>query len=238
METTKPVMFITGADKGLGLCLARKFLAEGFRVLAGQYGDGTMLERLAVEHPGDLVPVPQDVSDLASVRRSAEFVAACTPSLDILVNCAGVCFGDVHGKIAALDLSNGNTEKTMNVNAFGPLRVIQAFLPLVERGQLKKIVNISSEAGSIGANWRDYGYAYCMSKTAFNMLSQILQFELKPKGIKVLIFHPGWMRTDMGGQTAHIAPEEAADGIFRLTMKPWALDDPMYMDYTGKLFPW
>ncbi len=231
-------VFITGADSGLGYSLTVQFAQSGFRVFAGHLGDGAALHVLATQRDGNIVPVRQDVSDVASIRESARTVAGLTDGLDILVSNAGVCFGKIHGKLEELNLENGLLEKTFAVNAFGPLRVTQAFQPLLERGQLKKIACVTSEAGSIGENWRDYGYPYCMSKAACNMFCQILQRALKPAGFKVLIFHPGWMRTDMGGAKAHIAPETAAEGIYNLTMREWSPDDPMYMDYTGRVFKW
>jgi NAD(P)-dependent dehydrogenase (short-subunit alcohol dehydrogenase family) len=129
-------------------------------------------------------------------------------------------------------------QKTMDVNAFGPLRVIQQFLPLLKKGPRKLIINISSEAGSLADCCRSMEYAYCMSKSALNMASRILQNALAPAGFKVLAIHPGWMRTDMGGPEADIAPDEAADGIFELAMRQWQLDDNIYMDYQGTILPW
>lgn len=78
----------------------------------------------------------------------------------------------------------------------------------------KVIVNISSEAGSIGECWRDREFDYCMSKAALNMQSVLLQKYLKSEGIKVLAIHPGWMRTDMGGAEADISPDTSAGGRF------------------------
>jgi NAD(P)-dependent dehydrogenase (short-subunit alcohol dehydrogenase family) len=224
-------VFITGADKGLGFCLADKFSREGHRVFAGHLGDAAKLRTLQV------TPIPQNVGDIKSVKASAATVGGLTDSLDILINCAGVN-QDIEIPLPDLDLTNGALENQMNVNAFGPLRVIQSFLPIIERGAGKKIVNISSEAGSIAENWRNVGYSYCMSKAAFNMQSAILQKYLVPKKIKVLVIHPGWMRTDMGGANADITPETSADGIYKLTMLNWKLEDHNYMDYTGRLFRW
>jgi NAD(P)-dependent dehydrogenase (short-subunit alcohol dehydrogenase family) len=230
-------VFITGADKGLGFCLADKFSREGCRVFAGHMGDGAKLNTLAPPHPGSVTLIPQNVADMTSIKQSAAKVGGLTDSLDILINCAGIN-QDMETPLPDLDLTNGTLENQMTVNAFGPLRVIQTFLPLVQRGSGKKIVNISSEAGSIAENWRDIGYAYCMSKAAFNMQSAILQKYLAPQNIKVLVFHPGWMRTDMGGPTAHITPETSADGIYTLAMRAWKIDEPNYMDYTGRLYKW
>jgi len=231
-------VFVTGADKGLGFCLADTFAREGFRVFAGHLDDGAALAKLATSREGRVAPVRQDVTDMASIRSSAETVAGLTDGLDILINCAGISPPEMRRRLEELDLTNGLIEQIMAVNAFGPLRVTQAFMPLLERGSLKKIVTITSEAASIGDNWRDFDYAYCMSKSACNMLGQILQRAVKPRGFKVLLVHPGWMRTDMGGPTAHITPETAAEGIFTQTMRTWSLDDPIYMDYNGGVMRW
>ena len=235
-------MFVTGADKGLGYCLAEKFSAEGYAVLAGCLGDGAKFKELAARlgkaGGGSVTPVTQDVTDMVSVRASAQMVAGQVDSLDVLINCAGVGF-DVGTPLTKVDLTDGSLEKMMTVNAYGPLRVTQAFLGLLEKGRDQRLVNISSEAGSIGANWRDVGFGYGMSKAALNMQSQIMQRYFKPKGIKVLVLHPGWMRTDMGGPTAHISPEEAAAAVFGLTTRPWEItDEATYLDYQGKAFPW
>jgi len=158
--------------------------------------------------------------------------------LDILINNAGVFFSQTKLPLAEVDLDDGHLESMMAVNAFGPLRVTRQFLPLLEKGRLKRIVNISSEAGSISDCGRDSWFGYCMSKAALNMQCGILQRHLKPKGFKVLAIHPGWLRTDMGGAEADLDPEVSAEAIFGLATRKWSLDDPIYMDYTGKPLNW
>jgi NAD(P)-dependent dehydrogenase (short-subunit alcohol dehydrogenase family) len=231
-------VFITGADKGLGLSLVRRFVQGGFHVFAGDYLSGEDLKEAGRQFPGKLGLVGLDVTDLASVRRSAQTVAEQTSALDILINNAAVYLQKPAKPLEELDFSDLHFQKTMDVNAFGPLRVTQQFLSLLEKGQRKLILNISSEAGSITDCKRPTEYAYCMSKSALNMASRILQNYLKPRGIKLLAVHPGWMRTDMGGQDADIHPDQAAEGIFKLAMKQWQLDDDMYMDYQGTILPW
>jgi NAD(P)-dependent dehydrogenase (short-subunit alcohol dehydrogenase family) len=137
-----------------------------------------------------------------------------------------------------LDLATLPLFETLNVNTFGPLRMVQQFLPLLERGDYKLIVNISSEAGSIADCWRESEFAYSMSKAALNMQSKILQNHLKPHGFKILAVHPGWMRTDMGGAEADIHPDEAAEGIFNLAVKKWNPEDEIYMDYRAQPIRW
>ena len=114
----------------------------------------------------------------------------------------------------------------------------RAFLPLLEESGRATLVNISSEAGSVGKCWRDVGFGYCMSKAALNMQSRILEKYLASKGIKVFAVHPGWMRTDMGGANADIAPREAAQGILKLVSSWSDQESPMYVVYNGDPYPY
>jgi NAD(P)-dependent dehydrogenase (short-subunit alcohol dehydrogenase family) len=231
-------VFITGADKGLGLSLAKRFLQGGFYVFAGKYLSGKNLGGLARQFPGKLTPVGLDVTDLTSVQRAAQTIAEQTPGLDILINNAAVYLQKPIKPLEELDFTDMHFQKTMDVNAFGPLRVIQQFLPLLDQGGQKLIVNISSEAGSVTDCTRTSEYAYCMSKSALNMASRILQNYLKPRGFKVLAVHPGWMQTDMGGPEADIHPDEAAESVYDLAMKQWQPEDEIYMDYRGRVISW
>jgi NAD(P)-dependent dehydrogenase (short-subunit alcohol dehydrogenase family) len=229
---------ITGTDKGLGLALVSRFLRGGFQVHAGIHLSTDNLQALLQKHGARLHLVRLNVTKMASIRQAVAQVAGLTPGLDILINNAGVHLQKPVLPLDTLDLTDGHLEETVNVNAFGPLRVTQQFLPLLEKGTRKLILNISSEAGSIGDCKRGSEYAYCMSKAALNMQSRILQNGLGPRGYRVLVLHPGWMRTDMGGPQADIQPDEAAEGIFNLSSKSWQAGDPMYMDYLGRPLPW
>ncbi len=229
-------VLVTGADKGLGFSLAQRFLQEGTRVFAGQYQADSSLSPPAESFPETFAAVPLDVAQLDSVRRAASRVMELTPSLDLLINNAGIHL-ETRTPLPELDLSQLPLAATLDVNTFGPLRVVQQFLPLLEKGDRKLILNVSSEAGSIANCWRESEFAYSMSKAALNMQSKILQNYLKPRGFKILAVHPGWMRTDMGGADAAIEAEEAAKGIFRLAEKDWDPDDPIYMDYRGQPLP-
>lgn len=232
-------VFITGTDKGLGLYLSSTFLRAGWQVYAGIYRSVDNLQHLELEYGSHLACVSLDVTDMASVITAQQRIATLTEALDVLINNAAVYLPPKPVRqLAELDLTDGHLEETLNVNSLGPLRVTQQFLPLLEKGTTKLIINISSEAGSIGDCWRTSEYAYCMSKAALNMQSRILQNDLKSRGFKVLAIHPGWMRTDMGGQEADIHPGEAAEKIFELAMNPRSATDPMYMDYLGNPLPW
>jgi NAD(P)-dependent dehydrogenase (short-subunit alcohol dehydrogenase family) len=234
MET----VLITGADKGLGFSLVRTFLDEGFRVCAGRLGSGEQLQQLSQRFGDQLCIVTQDVADLKSVVQSLQQAAKWTDRLDILINNAGIYLRPQTERVLSdMDLSDGSLQKMMEVNAFGPMRVTQQFLPLLRHGKRKRIVNISSEAGSLAGSWRIDGHGYCMSKSALNMHCTILQRWLKPEGFKVLAVHPGWVRSDMSPQGTLDADESAA-AIFELAVRDWPLDGPIYMDHTGKTMQW
>lgn len=230
-------VLITGADRGLGYALAARFLRGGFQVLAGARGAaGDRLASLA-QPPHTVVVVPLDVADLGSIRQAFQWARQVAPFVDILINNAGVHL-EPEVALEALDLDDSYLEATMAVNAFGPLRVTQQFLPLLERGQGKLILNISSDAGSIADCGGSREFAYCMSKAALNMQSKLLWNYLAPRGYRVLTVHPGWVRTDMGGPNATVSPDDSADGIFNLATQGHQPPDEIYLDYRGKPLRW
>jgi NAD(P)-dependent dehydrogenase (short-subunit alcohol dehydrogenase family) len=231
-------VFITGTDRGLGLALVQEFVNRGFKVFAGSRRAGESLRQLASRHAGQVEIILQDVSDPASITTSFGEVEKRADGLDILINNAALCPQETLKSIHELDFSDGHLETLMSVNAFGPLRVAQAFLPLLERGHRKRIVNVTSEAGSIADSGRAGWYSYCMSKAALNMMSNILQRDLQPLGINVQAIHPGWVKTDMGGEGAQIDAKDCARAIADLAMKDWKSTDPVYIDTDGNALRW
>jgi NAD(P)-dependent dehydrogenase (short-subunit alcohol dehydrogenase family) len=210
--------FVTGAGKGLGLSFARVLLSKGYRVVAGYLGSRDSLDAL----PGDgrLFPVSLDVSSEG-------------------INNAGVFPPDSDAGIETLDF--GGFHGCFDVNSLGPLRVIREFLPLLERGEMKTLVTVSSEAGSIGACERRDTYAYCMSKAALNMAMRIAFNALSPKGYSVLIVHPGWLQTDMGragGREPPVPPDTSAADIVGLAETRREELSGRLVDHEGVPMPW
>lgn len=122
---------------------------------------------------------------------------------------------------------------TMDINLYGPIRVVKHFLPLLTEPECS-IINISSEAGSI-TNAYPNDYPYGISKAALNMFTQQLHVYVKERGIQVLSVHPGWMQTDMGGAEAPTNPNQSAEGILDLIEKRTTPEGHfMFVDYTGK----
>ena len=229
---------ITGADMGLGLALVHRFLETGARVFAGRYGADHGLRRAQQIHGQQLGVVDLDVTDMASIRSAAAALAAKTEGVDILVNNAGVYLERPAVLLAELDLTDQHLEQTMAVNAFGPLRVTQQLLTLLESGQGKTIVNVSSEAGSIADAQRRSEFGYCMSKAALNMQTKLLSNLLGPRGFRVFAVHPGWMRTKMGGPDAAIDLQEAAAGIAELAVTVDLQQPGPYLDYRAQPLRW
>jgi NAD(P)-dependent dehydrogenase (short-subunit alcohol dehydrogenase family) len=228
-------VLITGADRGLGKCLVDRFAAEGWLVFAGHRS----LSRSSthVRDVSDRVTLlGLDVLDDASIARAAKAVSERCRGLDVLINNAAVNpRPEYDAELGQLDFDA--IRLAYDVNAIGPLRVIQALLPALERGTRKLVVNVSSEAGSLQHSWRDRSYGYCMSKAALNMQTTILDRALKPRGMNAIAVHPGWMRTDMGGPDATLDPTESADGMYRLIAS--ASDTtPRFVQHDGKPFPW
>jgi NAD(P)-dependent dehydrogenase (short-subunit alcohol dehydrogenase family) len=211
--------YITGTDRGLGLALVETFLMNGYMVFAGCYGiDRSGLERLQARFGAQIEIVDLDVSSDASVQKAADTIASKTHSLDLLINNAAI----IGQKDATIDnpLDFDDMLRVYNVNALGPLRVTQSVLRLLRAGEMKRIINISSEAGSMAARVRrgqNTRYAYCGSKAALNIQSILLQNHVGDEGIHLTLIEPGWLRTFLASkEKCTIAPCESEESAERL----------------------
>ncbi len=238
----KSLAFITGADRGLGLALCSGLLEQGWEVFAGQYmPEWPELSELSDQYPGLLHPVPLDVSSLESVQAAADAVAATTDHIDLLINNAGVLSADFENSIRKRQ-DYAEMHRQYNINALGPLRVVEAFLPLTDRGRLKRLCFVSSEAGSITRAGRTGWFGYCMSKAALNMAAKILFSDLKDDGYTFRVYHPGWMKTYIEGEKnvqAHLEPETSANKAIPIFLNQNKNEEHLSMvDYEGNEWPW
>lgn len=231
-------VLITGTARGLGLALCGKYLAAGRSVVACPRAEpGKALEELGERFGKRLLIRSMDVSDDRSVNAAREAIGAAAVSLSILINNAAVYPREADIPLERIDFTVAQT--AYNINSLGPLRVSKAFLSLLEKGKDRVIVNVSSEAGSIGDCRRTAEFAYCMSKAALNMESAILRNYLEPRGYKILAVHPGWVRTDMGGPSADLDPAFAASSLLSVIEKARSgAKLPPYVDYSGKPLRW
>ncbi|WP_334075251.1 MULTISPECIES: SDR family NAD(P)-dependent oxidoreductase [Paenibacillus] len=240
---------VTGADHGVGLALAETLLEQGGRVFAGRYNPReTALDELSRRYPDRLTTVSLDIGSDDSVREAAETVEKLTGRLDLLINNAGI-LGDTEATIREGKMDFEEMLKVYNVNTLGALRVTKAFLSLLLKGEARMIANISSEAGSIGQNKRSGWFAYCMSKAALNMQSSLVFNGIKEAGGRVLVIHPGWVRTYMRGEldaAADLTPAESAENIISLIRERMRRsaegarngEQPEYIDAYGAPLPW
>lgn len=234
--------FVTGGDRGLGLALCGGLLAQGWRVFAGQYlPEWPELGVLAQSYPETLSLIALDVNSVESVQAAAQAVAQLTPHVDVLINNAGVnsptsSFGIRERQDYA------EMRRLYEINALGPLRVVEAFLPLVERGQRKRLCFVSSEAGSIGGAERTSWFGYCMSKAALNMQVKLLFNDLQPQGYSFRLYHPGWVRSYISGKKnmeATLEPEEAAAYALPIFLSHRENEARLVLeDYQGVEWPW
>lgn len=236
---------VTGAERGLGFALTKELLAAGYTVFAGRYlTDWPGLDELAQEAGERLVIFPLDVRDDESVRAAAMTIAARTDKLDRLINNAAVLgrkdlTGDILGELDFDEMLN-----TINVCALGSLRMAHALMPLIINSEEKLLINIASEAGSIGQSWRTNMFGYCMAKAAVNMHSTIIYNKVKELGVKVLNLHPGWVKSWLEGSRfldeAHLTPEESAAKLMRVIADHAELQEeqPIFVDVDGKRQLW
>jgi NAD(P)-dependent dehydrogenase (short-subunit alcohol dehydrogenase family) len=237
-------VYITGTDRGLGLALAAKFLEHGYDVFAGFYGiDRSGLDALKNRHGEKLEIIPLDVSSDASVSGAAQIIASKTGSLDVLVNNAAIIGQKDAAVTDALDFSD--MLNVYNVNALGALRVAQSVLPLLQAGELKRIINISSEAGSMAARVRRgqrTRYAYCASKAALNIQSILLQNHLAEYGIRVHLIEPGWLRTFLASKEkctiAPTEPEMSAEKLVEFVQRNPPPDYMFHDLFQNRQFDW
>lgn len=229
-------ILITGANRGVGLELARQCLARGGRVFAGcrypQQAEG--LQKLAELAKPNLTLVQLDVTDKSSLDEARKLVGASVEALDLLFNNAAINLGDEH-------INNVSAEKlveTLRVNAIGPLLVAQRFFDMLKMGLSPRLVNISSEAGSIERMRHFRGYGYYGSKAALNMYTRSLALDPHLSGITVIALHPGWVRTDMGGPRASLSGEESAKKIISVVDRLTPQDTGKFYTYTGDEYPW
>jgi len=236
------VAFVTGADRGLGLALTSRLLGEGWRVLAGCYmPDWPELDQLASHYPDRLTVAPLDVARADSAYEAAQVVAGVVDHVDVLINNAGVGSRTSDRNIRqAQDYQE--MHRLYDVNALGPLRVVEALMPLLDRGVMKRLCFVSSEAGSINNAARTSWFGYCMSKAALNMAVRLLFNHLRPEGYTFRVYHPGWMRTYMSGERnvkADLEPEEAAVPALAYFLGDLADEGRLVLrDWRGREWPW
>ena len=228
-------VLITGASRGLGLEFCRQYATAGWRVIAACRVPSAAVElsALAKKHPCLQIEA-LDVADFVQIDTLSARLADET--IDVLLNNAGV-YGDKSGQgFGQLDYAAWTS--TLVVNTMAPVKMAEAFLPQLERGENKLIASVSSLMGSMTDNTSGGSMLYRSSKAGLNAVMKSLSIDLRSRSIGVLLLHPGWVRTDMGGKNALIDAEESVSGM-RRRIEAFTLDQSgSFVRYDGDLASW
>ncbi len=198
---------ISGGNRGIGREVARQLADLGYRVVIGSR-DLPKGEKVAGELGENVSAVQLDVTDEDSIGRAVASVAEDPGRLDVLVNNAGITGGG--WSTSAVDADLDQVRKTLDTNLFGAWRLTEEALPLMRRNGYGRIVNISSGMGQL-SDMGGHSPGYRVSKTGLNVLTRMLTAELVDENILVNSVCPGWVRTDMGTESARRSVEEGAD---------------------------
>ena len=217
------LVLITGANRGIGLELCRRFKERGDTVIAACRTVSPELEQLQVETH------QVDVTDISSIAQLAKALSG--QSIDVLINNAGVLYRD---NLQSINYDAMRTQ--FEVNSLGPLRVTHGLLSHLSSGS--KVVIVTSRMGSMGDNTSGRSYGYRVSKAAVNMVGTNLAQDLAPEGIAVLLLHPGYVRTGMTGGRGNWEASEASEAMIaridELTLKQTG----SFWHAEGQQIPW
>jgi len=226
-EATRTVL-VTGANRGIGLALARLYAGRGDRVIAVCRAPGAppaALTALANVEAETGVELTSDAAVAALGKRRAG------QRIDVLVANAGILRED---DLETVDLAD--VREQLEVNAIAPLRVARALLPSLGAGS--KVALITSRMGSIGDNTSGGYFGYRMSKAALNAAGVSLAHDLRARGVAVAILHPGYVRTDMTANAGNVAPDEAARGLAARIDELTLATSGGFWHASGQRLPW
>ncbi len=223
---TSKTALVTGANRGIGLEVARQLEERQFTVWLAVRNTDSGEQATASQKKGGITSrfVLMDVANPSSINQAFAMMSKEVATLDVLVNNAGILLDE---SVSVLEVSQKAVYDTLNTNALSALFVTQTFLPLLKKGS--RIINVSSGAGEICRDMSSYAPIYSVSKTTMNAISCQLASALRSKGVSINAVCPGWVRTEMGGMVAPRSVKRGADTIIWL-----ALDAPA--DETGRFW--
>ncbi len=229
-------VFITGANRGIGLEFCRQLLAQSpsVQIVAAvrQPAQASALSKLSESNDNRIHIVELDVANDAQVASlSSQVGKTGVPSFDWIINNAGV---GIPAGSSFKEFDFDVFRKSFEINSIGPFKVLKALASHIKPGC--KILQISSLMGSVDDNRSGGAYAYRASKSALNMINR--SFAIDNKDLISVVLHPGWVQTDMGGPNAEITTEESVRGMIAVAEKLTAQDSGGFRDHTGKVIPW
>ncbi len=243
---SEKIALITGANKGIGFETARQLGKAGVKVLIGAR-DQAKAEKAAktLQSEGiDAVPIKLDVTSSADIQSAASFIESKYGRLDILINNAGINSEGGFAFNNSTTVAQAELRKTFDTNFFAVVEVTQALLPLLKKSAAGRIVNLSSILGSLALHsdpaspiFGSKALAYNASKTALNAFTIHLAAALKDTPIRVNSAHPGWVKTDMGGDGAPLEIVDGAKTSVALALAGADSPNGAYI-HLGKPLPW
>ena len=223
------VAVVTGANRGLGAEWTHQLLEDGWQVYAGYRSELGRLTALSNEN------LTTNVLDVQS-NDSVELFAKNAPlKIDLLVNNAGVADGRWRN---LTEIDDEWALEVLNINALGPVRVVKSLYPKMKHNSLTKIAMISSLMASIDDCHMGRSYAYRASKTALNMFTVSMKKEALEDNISFVILHPGWVKTDMGGDRAPVEIPESVTGMRKVLETRTLENTGEFVQFDGELLPW
>ena len=224
-----PIAVVTGANRGIGAEWVNQLLEKGWTVYAGYRKNLDKLEHIS---DSNLFIHQLDVQSNQSV---VNFCNQVEGPIDLLVNNAGV--GD--GRWQKLeDIDDKWSLDVLDINAIGPVRMVQALYGKMSHDKLTKVAMISSLMGSIDDCKSGRSYAYRASKSALNMFTMAMKNEAKENNITFAILHPGWVKTDMGGSLAPVTMFESVDGMMKVLESQTLENSGRFIQFDGEILPW
>ena len=227
-------ILITGANRGLGLEFIRQFAPDSKRIIAccRNPARANELNQIAAHSGGVVQTRVLDVTDAARIKVLAAELA--DQPIDLLLNNAGVMGPWLAGGVQDVDA----WRQVLEVNTIAPLIMVESLLHSVARSKRKLIVNISSKMGSIGDNQSGGGYLYRSSKAALNAVMKSVAIDTAERGVTVLLLHPGWVTTDMGGPKGLIDAVTSVTGMKSIIDRADSSLAGQFLNYDGAQIPW
>lgn len=212
------IALVTGGNRGIGFAVCKGLAQVGLKVILGSRDEAKGEEAVkALGKQGFSVDTHQlDVTDTGNISAIEEYITKQFGRLDVLINNAAVHLDKGQSFV---NIPVEVVHQTFEVNLYGALRLCQAFIPMMRKQKYGRVVNVSSNMGSL-SQMSERSVAYRTSKAAINALTRVIASEVKGHNIKVNSMSPGWVRTDMGGPSAPRSPEEGADTILWLATLP------------------
>jgi len=234
----KKTVLITGCSRGIGLGLVKEFISKEYNVIATCRNPGKSEELSAVlSSSGQNGPIACDVSSHDSIEHCKEMVYKLTDQIDILVNNAGISNKE-HPDEPPSKIKREEFLHIMNTNVAGPAIMTQAFLQLLLKSDAPKVINISSDRGSIEMVSNVCCTSYRCSKSALNMLSKV--FSVEYPNVVFVSVHPGWVQTDMGtakNRSPPVTITESAKGVVMVAEKVGIGESGQFLDFKGETVP-